>query len=171
MDRRSLLIGASCIAAVGVAELLRPRTVAALKGKHKLADIIPRRFVGWTSTDSSDIVIPKVPDSLADRLYSDMVGRIYSPVDDDKVQPKIMLLAAYGAAQTDMLQLHRPESCYPAIGFTITHRRLVNIPLSRKVMLPAVELTAVSGDRVEDIVYWTRLGEYRPQTSGAQRRD
>lgn len=166
MHRRDVLIGAACVAALAAAEALRPRTAISLRSEGKLADIIPRQFDKWKSTDGGDIVIPRTPDSLASRLYSDMMARIYSQSDDS-----IMLLIAYGEAQTDMLQLHRPESCYPAVGFAISNRHLVSIPVGDDVAVPGVALTATSGERVEDIVYWTRVGEYLPQTAGDQRRD
>ena len=82
-----------------------------------------------------------------------------------------MLLIAYGAAQSDLLQLHRPESCYPAIGFSISNRSLVDIAMPAGVKVPGVHLTATAQERVEDISYWARLGEYLPQTAGDQRQD
>ncbi len=172
MNRRDLIVGGACLAALGAAEALRPRTIMTLRGREKIADLLPRDMPGWSSTEGGggDIVVPRTPDSLSSRLYTDLVARIYSP-SDGSVEPPIMLLVAYGENQSDMLQLHRPESCYPAVGFRVVHRHLSNIPVGRRAMIPGVELTAVSGDRTEDIVYWTRMGEYLPQTSGEQRRD
>ncbi len=170
MNRRDLLIGGACLAAVGGSELLRPHKVVKLKDETKLADLVPRRFDHWTSEDGGEIVLPKTPNSLSSRLYSDTVARIYSPIDGE-TNPPVMLVIAYGSAQNDLLQLHRPESCYPAVGFSVTHRRLAYIPLGRRVMLPGVELTALNSERTEDIVYWTRLGEYLPQTAAEQRSD
>lgn len=171
MHRRDILIGGACVAALGVAEALRPRRIVTLKERPgKLADMIPRRFGDWQSAEGGDIVVPRTPDSLSDQLYGDVLTRMYSPVNA-LASANIMLLVAYGRSQTDALQLHRPESCYPAVGFTISGRRLVDIPLTRNAAIPGVELTAENAGRVEDIIYWSRLGEYLPQTAGDQRRD
>ena len=170
MNRRDLIIGGACLSALGASEALRPRTHVSLKGKAELADIIPRRFGGWISEEGGDIVMPRTEGSLSARLYNDTIARVYSPIRDEML-PHMMLLVAYGESQTDGLQLHRPESCYPAVGFDIRYRKPMMLPLGRDAMLPATELTAQAGDRTEDIIYWTRLGEYLPRTAGEQRSD
>lgn len=166
--RRDFLVGAGCVGALGGAEYLRPRrTIKLLRDGETMAKVIPGSFAGWSIGEGGDIVMPETPGSLASRLYSDRVGRTYrretTQVDD------VMLLAAYGGAQSDVLQLHRPESCYPAVGFTIVDRRLVSLPLAAGVAVPAVLLSAQAGSRIEDVAYWTRLGESLPQTAGDQR--
>lgn len=168
-DRRDFLIGGVCMAGLAMAEYLRPRRTVSLIGDAKLGALVPRAFGNWTAHDGGDMVIPKTEGTLADKLYTDQVSRTYRPARGDG--PTIMLLIAYGAAQSDLLQLHRPESCYPAIGFRIAERRLEQLPLSAGARLPTVALTAVSDLRTEDIVYWARLGEYLPQTAGEQRDD
>lgn len=168
IDRRDLIIGAASIVALGGAEALRPRTEIALLGDAKLSDVLPMRFGAWSAEEGGDIVVPKVPGSLADTLYNDQVVRRYM---NGVTGMGIMFLAAYGRAQTDVLQLHRPESCYPAIGFAITQRQFEDVTIAPGVAVPAVALTAAAGDRTEDIVYWTRLGEYLPRTASDQRRD
>lgn len=168
IDRRDLLIGGACAGSFGLAEFLRPRATLRLLGDIKIGSIIPRRMANWSAEDGGDIVIPKTPGSLTDRLYSESVARTYSRTDG---QDTIMLLIAYGQEQSDSLQLHRPETCYPAIGFSITERHFIEIPLLSAAPVPGIALTAVSGERTEDIVYWTRLGEYLPRTADEQRRD
>lgn len=165
--RRDLLAGAGCAAALGMAEWLRPRrTVRLLRPGLGLAALVPAAFAGWGPGPGGEIVLPDVPGSLSSRLYDDRLARTYRRGEG----PEVMLAVAYGAAQSDGLQLHRPESCYPAVGFAIVARRLVALPLAPGVSLPAVMLSARAGDRIEDIVYFTRLGEAFPQTAGAQRR-
>lgn len=168
IPRRDFLVGAGCAAALGGAEFLRPRReLKLLPDGETMKGVIPSSFAEWRLGEGGDIVQPQTEGSLASRLYSDQVARTYRrevPQVDD-----VMLLAAYGASQSDSLQLHRPEVCYPAVGFTIASRRLVQMPVAAGVTVPAVMLSARSGSRIEDVVYWTRLGETMPQTAGDQR--
>jgi len=169
MDRRDFLIAGAAAAALGGAQALRPRRMVNLLEGPKLNAVIPRSFGTWTTDVDSEIITPKVPGSLEDKLYSEMVSHTYR--DTTGKRPSVMLLIAYGRSQSDLLQLHRPEACYPAVGFVISNRELIDLPLSHGQSMPAVEMTASTAERVEDIVYWSRLGEYFPQTAGQQRRD
>lgn len=167
--RRDLLAGLACLGAMGTAEWLRPRRqLVLMPAGATLKQIVPSSFGSWRGGESGDIVIPRTEGSLAARLYSDELGRLYRNADDDTSE--VMLLAAYGKSQSDALQLHRPEVCYPANGFGIAYRKFVDIAIGG-FTIPAVALTAVAGSRFEDIVYWTRLGEALPRTAGEQRED
>jgi EpsI family protein len=166
-DRREVLIGLGCAAALGTAEFLRPRHLMSfMPAGRKLTDLVPRKFAGFAEGGGGDIVVPRVEGSLVATLYSDLLTRIYLP--DGRNDPSIMLLIAYGPAQTDLLQLHRPEVCYPAIGFDIVDRTLTTIDCGAAGQIPVVNLTAVQGGRVEDIVYWARIGDELPRSFGEQ---
>jgi EpsI family protein len=166
--RRDFLFGGACVAALAAAEALRPRTLITLMKGLPLTQLVPARIGVWVLGEGGDIVVPKVPGSLSAKLYTDTLTRLYV---NSETGEQVMLLIAYGAAQSDILQLHRPETCYPAIGLAITARRSNDIALGRGVSIPAMALTAGQESRVEDIVYWTRLGEYLPRSAGDQRRD
>lgn len=166
--RRDLLIGGACVAALGVAEALRPRTLLTLMPQQPLTNLVPKTIGPWTMGEGGDIVVPEIPGSLTDKLYADTLTRLYIHA---KTGEQVMLLIAYGRAQSDILQLHRPESCYPAIGLAIQSRSNDDIAIGSGASVPAVALTAGEGIRMEDIVYWTRLGEFLPRTAGEQRRD
>lgn len=168
MKRRDLLLGAGCLAAFAGAEALRPRRLVSLMAGRTLSAILPTHFAGWTAEGGGDFVRPKVPGSLADTLYGETVTRSYRHVDGGE---PVLLLAAHGDSQSDVLQLHRPEACYQAVGFSIVARAVRPVALARSAKLPAVELTARAGGRVEDILYWTRLGEYLPVSASEQRSD
>ena len=167
MERRDLLIGAACATVLGLGAALQPSRTQSLLGSAKLDRLIPQRIGHLQAWNTGELVTPRIPGSLADRLYSETVARIYAPTDHEG--PTIMLLIAYGATQSDLLQLHRPESCYPALGFTLHERHYTSLPLPAADPVPAVALTAATSNRTEDIVYWTRLGEYLPRTAGEQR--
>lgn len=168
-DRRDFLIGGLGVAALGVAEYLRPRQAIRLFSGMKLEDAVPQNFGRWREHPGGKVLAPTTPGSLADRLYSATVSRIYYPVDESG--PPVMFLAAYGGEQSDLLQLHWPESCYPAVGYRIVARRFGAVPLGGNDDVPAVLLSAQGDNHLEDIVYWTRLGEALPRTAGEQRSD
>ena len=167
--RRDVIAGLGCAAAFGTAEWLRPRRfLRLLPDGTTLEQVIPKRFPGWVPGGKGDIVIPRSEGTLASRLYTEQLARTFRPATATDDSEEIMLLAAYGKAQSDSLQLHRPEVCYPANGFAITARRFIDLPIAGRT-IPAVLLTAVGGDRVEDILYWTRLGHDLPRTASEQR--
>lgn len=172
MERRDLLAGLACVAALGGAEWLRPRReVRLLPAGTKLSTAIPRGIPGWVDVGGGDIVIPRTEGSLQARLYSDELARSYQRAGASAETPAVMLLIAYGASQSDSLQLHRPEVCYPAAGFTVTAPQPYDLRLSNGAAVPAVMLTGTFTDRIEDIVYFSRLGETLPRSQSEQRRD
>lgn len=167
IDRRDLLAGLACAGALGLAEWLRPRTPEVLMPKGgKLAKLVPERLGPWVQGRDGDIVVPRTEGSLASRLYGDQLARIY--YREDQPNLPIMLSIAYGFTQSDALQLHRPEVCYPAIGFAVGAPRPLLLALGGE-RVPAVALTATMRDRVEDLIYWTRMGRRFPRSEGEQR--
>lgn len=155
--------------AFGLAEYLKPRRTVRLFSDLTLEQAVPKGFGRWREHPGGAVIAPVTPNSLADRLYSATLTRIYYPVDESG--PPVMLLIAYGGEQSDLLQLHRPESCYPAVGLGISQRELGTVALNGGGQVPSVLLSAVGQERVEDIVYWTRLGEAMPRTASEQRSD
>lgn len=163
--RRDVLIGGSCMVAAGAALALRPREHMSLVGSTKLDEVIPRQFGGWHDQETNALVVPLNDDGLAAKLYSQIVGRLYVNPDVGSV----MMLIAYGDTQNDLLQLHRPETCYPAFGFQLTDNRTAAIALSPTVSIPGRALTATTSARTEHILYWTRIGETLPENGREQR--
>ena len=168
-DRREFLVGGLGFGAFGLSEYLRPRRTVRLFSGITLDQAIPRTFGRWREHPGGAVIAPVTPNSLADRLYSATLTRIYYPIDQSG--PPVMLLIAYGGEQSDLLQLHRPESCYPAVGLNIAQREMGDVVLPGGGRVPSVFLSATGQDRLEDIVYWTRLGEAMPRTAAEQRSD
>lgn len=166
ISRRDLLLGAASFAAAGAAYQLKPRKRVSLLGARKLEDTVPMAFGPWTAEDFTNLVKPETVGKLAARLYSEIIQRVYHHEDTGD---QIMVLIAYGDTQSDLLQLHRPESCYPAVGFQLLSSAEAPIPLRPTLAIPGRRVVAVKGDRKENIVYWTRLGEYLPTGSWGQR--
>ncbi|UAJ09335.1 exosortase-associated protein EpsI, V-type [Glacieibacterium megasporae] len=165
IDRRDILLGGGMLLAAAGAAALTPRHHVELLHGRKLDSIIPESFGAWRMTPSSAFVLPKTPGSLADRLYSDTVTRLYVAPN----QLPIMMVLAYGNLQSDLLQLHRPETCYAAVGFQISNSTRTALPVAPKVAIPLRELTASTENRVEPIAYWTRIGDYLPTDKHEQR--
>lgn len=166
MNRRHLLLGGLGLGALGVAEALMPRRRVILLQNGTIATAMPTHFSGWISQETSGLVSPEQAGKLAKSLYSEMVARIYY---HEASPASVMVLAAYGDTQSDLLQLHRPETCYPAVGFTLTLSEPTSVPLGGGAVLPARRVVAVTEGRTENIIYWTRIGETLPQSGDAQR--
>ena len=165
MRRRDVLVGGAALAAAGASWMLAPRETLDLMGRAKLAEIVPDRFGAWTSELSDKLVQPKTRGKLADLLYSDTLSRIYRRAGHEE---QVMMLIAYGSTQSDLLQLHRPETCYPAFGYRIARNEQVRLKIGEKG-LPAREMLAVGPGRSESILYWTRIGDALPTDGGEQR--
>lgn len=165
--RRDIFIGGACIVAAGAAYALKPRKRLVLLGGGKMADVVPINFGDWSAEQSDGLVQPKTEDELAATLYSEIVGRIYHQASTGAA---VMVLVAYGDTQSDMLQLHRPESCYPAVGFNIVSSVASKLTLPGGAEVPVRRVVASAQGRTENIVYWTRMGEYLPASSGEQRK-
>jgi len=165
INRRDLIIGASCLAAAGSAEAIRPSKRLDLLGDRKLDEELPRTFGAWRMHTADGVVAPPSESSLAARLYNQTVARVYVGPGDAMV----MLLIAYGNTQSDTLQLHRPEVCYPAFGFAVTNSRAAALKVGNTV-IPGRTLSAETEGRLERISYWTRIGEYLPVDEDEQRR-
>lgn len=165
MNRRALFAGALCVGAALTAQGLKPHRYVTLLKSPKLDDLVPRRVGAWTSEDVGDPLALNAPGTLSSKLYNELVTRAYT---DGRGQ-QIMMLLAYGARQSDELQVHRPEICYPAFGFTLLRNEPATLPLGGQIGLPARRLLAKSPSSEESVIYWTRLGEYFPISSSEQR--
>jgi EpsI family protein len=160
IGRRDLLVGTTCLAGAGVAYALQPRRrVSLLERGRTVEEIVPRTFGVWKSQDVTDLVAPKIEDSLASRLYGETVGRVYR---NGETGEEIMMLLAHGDTQSEDLQLHRPEICYPAFGFSISQNAVTDVGLAPNVAIPSRRMVADAPERRENIVYWSRLGEFLP---------
>jgi EpsI family protein len=168
IDRRDVLIGAGCLVAAGGAVAMTPHRQVSLLGGRSLEALTPRAFGGWTSVDTTDLVAPTDPGTFAAKLYDVTVGRVYRRAADGA---QIAALLAHGAVQDAYRQLHRPEECYPAYGFGISGDQTLLIPLPAGVTVPGRRMVAHIGDRRENILYWTRLGEYMPTDRKMQQFD
>lgn len=164
--RREFIIGGACAVTAGAAYAATPRDRMSLLADNKLDDLVPRAFGSWSELPSDSVVVPESDDSLAARLYAQTVTRTFANYQEGV---GVMALFAYGDTQSDQLQLHRPEVCYPAFGFAVVETLPVDIQLAGGAAIPGRRLTAQSALRTEHVAYWTRIGEYLPQSGSEQR--
>jgi EpsI family protein len=163
-SRRDMIFGGLAAATAATAYARKPRTNLQLIGKDQLNAIVPPQIGAWRENDSGALVLPP-PDQLAQLLYDQQVARTY--VADDKLP--VMLLMAYGSSQGGMLQIHRPEVCYPAAGFTLSTTRELAWQWAPGRSIPVRRFSARSDTRVEHVLYWTRIGNDLPVSWVEQR--
>lgn len=163
-NRRQFLIGAGCLTAAAVAFARKPRTDDAFMGSAKLENIVPSHFAGWQFVTASGLVLPP-QDQLQSKIYHQLLTRVYNRGND----PTIMLLIAYGGSQDGVVQIHRPEICYPASGYTLSTVKDHVASLAPNVLIPSRFIVADSPARTEQMIYWTRLGSQFPRRWSEQR--
>lgn len=164
LTRRHMLMGAAMTATSAIAFLREPRVKVAPLKDGELERLVPTQIGQWTFETRSGLVLP-VDDPLVKSLYSDVLTRVY--VTDNG--PPIMLLIAYSNTQNGMLQLHRPEVCYPAGGYALSKTKTVTVKLTPSVDIPARFFSAESASRNEQVLYWTRIGSETPTSWMDQR--
>jgi EpsI family protein len=164
LGRREMLLGGLMLAGAGTALWATPRRYQSMLGRAKVEDLVPKSFDGWRMDSTSGLVLPPA-DQLSDQVYKDMVTRTYVRPGS----PPVMLLVAYGGSQGGVIQVHRPEVCYPAGGYRLTRLEPHVTEVARGVDLPSTYILAESDTRTEQIVYWTRMGSLFPRTWREQR--
>lgn len=157
LNRRAMVIGTALLGVGGAAMARQPAPVATPVVKKALEAMIPLQIGEWSYRDASGVVLPP-PDALSDSLYSGIVTRSYVATD----RPPIMFLVAYSNVQDGMLQVHRPEVCYPAGGYRLSPRRVEEIPNGVGGTIPATIFSADGVSRIEQVLYWTRIGNSFP---------
>lgn len=164
LSRRNLLLGAGLLGAAGLARAMVPRDPFDLLGKGKLDKLVPSTIGPWRFASKSGLVIPP-EDQLKDALYAQLLTRVYTA--DDRLP--IMLLVTQSPSQDGVLQVHRPEFCYPAGGYRLSGSSVHHIELPGHRPLTTRMFTATSHDRIEQLVYWTRIGRDLPTSWVDQR--
>ena len=149
-----LLVG--MLMAVGAASALKPsQSLVEQQEPISLETMIPKQIGDWHVDDSLLPVLAN-PDkqTLIDKLYSQTLSRTYVNGNGER----IMLSIAYGSNQSDGLQVHKPDFCYPAQGFQIT-KKSSEILATDFGRVPVKRLLAVQDTRVEPVTYWITIGD------------
>ncbi|PPE71358.1 EpsI family protein [Caldimonas thermodepolymerans] len=151
-----IVAGLMCLASA-MAVVARPSIRMADQGPAiDLETVFPRQFGDWRIDERVPVVVPS-PDVQAqlDKIYSQVLARTYVNSRGERV----MLSVAYGGDQSDSMQVHRPEVCYPAQGFQVlsVQRDALSGVAGRDI--PVQKVHTRLGSRNEPVMYWVVVGE------------
>lgn len=152
LDRRKVVLGLGLVAASGFAQARQPVPDRPRIKTDEFKSWIPNRIGDFAYETSSGLVLPP-SDALSDRLYDNLITRTYQAPDGNIV----MLLIAYNNRQDGVLQMHRPEICYPAGGYKLSSIDPIDVALPDGRQLPSQIFSATSDNRNEVVLYWTRV--------------
>lgn len=154
---RNFLLMALMVAASGLAVAMRPtQKIADMGPPVKLETMIPKAFGEWQEEPQNRtlIVDPQQQETI-NRIYTETLSRTY-------INPKgyrVMLSIAYGSDQSDTKQVHKPEVCYPAQGFTLKNK--LQGQLETQVgTIPVTRIQTSIGQRNEPVTYWITVGDH-----------
>jgi EpsI family protein len=129
----------------------------------KLGDIVPPRIGRWSHGDKQSVIVARADDAFPAAGSDQLVARSYRSAD----APTVMLLIAYGSTQGATLQLHRPETCYPGQGFRLSDFSEPALALGGG-RIQARRFTATRDQRVERLIYWTRIANSFPRNTAGE---
>lgn len=154
-QRTFFLAGAMLIALLLSFQLTPVVKMSQARGKVDFATLIPTQFNGWQldTSGSNQLVDPEVKATLAS-VYSQTVSRTYKNAKGQR----IMLSVAYGGDQEEVMQVHKPEVCYTAQGFSVSKQGTNQISTNKGV-IKAKLLLAKQAERIEPITYWITIGK------------
>jgi len=164
--RRDALLGGAMLLTAAVAWARTPNNRVVAVPHGDIGEVIPVRVGPWGPAPGGDMVMPPDDEQAAAKIYEDQIMRTYVRSDNSAA---IMFVLAYDRSQSGMLMVHRPESCYPGSGFTITADRPLAIPLNARLAPHGRYLSTQRDERVEQVLYWTRLGNEFPSSWDEER--
>jgi EpsI family protein len=153
---RPLAVLAVMLASTAMTVWLRPTHRSAdTVSKLNLDAIVPKAFAGWT-IDPDEFPVPLPPElqAVVDRTYEQVLERTYM----DARGRRVMLSMAYTSHSDKSIQIHQPEVCYPAQGFTVEYDSEPVRLQTQAGVVAATRLVARRGTRNEPITYWVIVG-------------
>lgn len=163
LSRRHFFMGGALALTSAVAFAKQPQVHMPRISSDLFEQWVPAEVMDWRTVKASDVVLPP-PDELSDRLYDNLVTRTYRGRGDEHV----MMLLAYNNRQNGVLQVHRPEVCYPVGGFELSKTQAIEVGDPENA-IPANFFTATGPGRIEQVLYFTRLGNAYPRSWAEQR--
>lgn len=164
LARRDVILGAS-LGVIGLSGAALARATSYPPRRiDPIGAVIPQNIGEWHEAPSGEVRFPQGEADDA-QIYDQLLTRYYT----SPTYPPIMLLVAYGGAQSGDGSIHRPEICYPAAGYTLSPPTRMTLPTPDGRPIAATLMTAHAPGRREDILYWCRIGREFPASDLAQR--
>ncbi len=150
------LLALCMLMSAALAHWFTPRTkVADLNPPINLETLVPAQFGDWSQDTNLPLVLADPNQTAAlQKIYNQVLTRTYV----NQQGYKIMLSLAYGGDQSDLMEMHKPEICYPAQGFHLLQKQRLNLTIFEKT-IPVTRINTQMGQRVEPVTYWTLLGD------------
>jgi EpsI family protein len=163
-SRRQFVLGSALLGLAGLGALARPPRPPGRPGlQRELEAGLPDRVGNYARRTAAGVVLPR-QDELSRQIYDGFVAHAY-------VAPglaPIFLVVAYGSVQDYALQLHRPEYCYPASGYTIGDLAHDDLHLPGRTIRSS-RMEASLARRIDSVLWWTRIGNDFPVTVWEER--
>lgn len=153
---KSIVIALILLFALAGGHFLKPEIqTRSVEQMPNFENIIPKQFGNWKIDDTLPIILGD-PGQLAllDKIYSQNISRTYL----SKTGQRLMLAVAYGYNQSDEMQVHKPEVCYPAQGFKVIGKTSGLLKTQFKT-IPVTYLETQKGPRREFVSYWILVGD------------
>ena len=154
---KNLLLLSLMVASAALAAAMRPTSsLADERPTIDLAAMVPGEFGEWKEQFNVAVqIVDPEQQATIDAIYTQTLTRNYIRADGYRM----MLSIAYGKNQSDNLQLHKPEVCYPAQGFKL--ESLERVPLNLlDQSISTTRLETHLGQRFEPVTYWTVVGDH-----------
>jgi EpsI family protein len=144
------------LAASGLALALRPTDkIASHDPSLDLEIIVPLEFGDWRAEKENRVaMVDPQQQEFIDQIYTQTLNRAYV----NNKGYRIMLAIAYGDDQRDSMQMHYPEVCYPAQGFSLQGKEKGTLT-TENGLIPVTRILTNLGQRNEPVTYWTTVGD------------
>ena len=152
---RNVILLVLMLAASGLALALRPtQKIADLGPVINLNTMIPHTFGNWSEEQQNSVqMVDPQQQEMIEKIYTQTLSRVYK----DNHDYRIMLAIAYGDDQRDFMQMHYPEVCYPAQGFSLQGKQTGTLA-TENGLIPVTRILTNLGQRNEPVTYWTTVG-------------
>lgn len=149
------LLGTMLLALVLSFQFTPDNKMSQARASINFSTILPERFADWEIDLSmtNQLVDPEVKATL-ESVYSQTVARTYI----NSIGQRVMLSVAYGGDQDEVMQVHKPEVCYTAQGFSVNKKGTTEIQ-TNKGLIQAKLLLAKQAERIEPVTYWITIGK------------
>jgi EpsI family protein len=154
---RAVWLAAAMVCTVACCALYQPRpqAEALARARTPLESLFPDHFGEWQIDPvTKGLIRPAFEQARRFQMYDQVLERVYV----NRLGYRMMLSVAYGKLQSAGLQVHRPEVCYKASGFTVSEPRQASLSLPQGT-LTVTRLRASMEARPEPITYWRLFGD------------